>query len=80
MDGFGNNLLLLYKNGFTTGKDYEQEVASISRMLRAAWSAENFCKVTELADHYRITRKPHRILREAAHYQLRPFRFLVNLN
>jgi hypothetical protein len=80
MEGFGDNLLLVFRNGFMTEQEYEAEVELISHILRIAWTNENFCTVHELLDRNRITSNPQRIDRESRHYQLRPFRFLINKN
>lgn len=80
MEGFGNNLLLVIRNGFMTERDYEEEVEAISHLLRATWTREAFCTAHELVDRNRITANPLKIQKEASHYSLRPFRFLINKN
>lgn len=80
MEGFGNNLFLLFRNGFMTEQDYEEEVQVISLILRIAWNDPEFCNAHELVDRNRITSNPKKIYRESRHYRLRPFRFLINKN
>jgi hypothetical protein len=74
------DLLVLLKNEFASQQAIEQELQSINHMLIQAESTEQFCRAHELADRYRITSKPKRILRAIRFTELKPFRFLINKN
>lgn len=80
MKGFSKNLLVVFKNGFMTEQAFEQEVEIITRILHITESSDQFCKVTELVDRNSISSKKSKILKEAKHFRLRPFRFLLNKN
>lgn len=80
MEGFGANLLLVYRNGFMTEQEYAMEREMISSLLRIIWTDEQFCRVHELANRNSITSNPQKIRRESRHYRLRPFCFLINKN
>jgi len=80
MKGFSKNLLVVFKNGYMTEQAFEQEVETITRILHITESSDQFCKVTELVDRNRISSKKRKILKEAKHFRLRPFRFLLNKN
>ncbi|MCX6316494.1 MAG: hypothetical protein NTW29_04340 [Bacteroidetes bacterium] len=80
MMGFGDDLLLIYRNGFKTEQEYEEEVKAISHLLRMTWTLDNFCISHELLDHYRITSKRILIERELKQGSHRPFRFFINKN
>jgi hypothetical protein len=80
MKSFRKNLFVFFKNGFMTEQAWEQQVEAVTEILQITESSEEFCKATELVNRNRITSKPHKILKEAKHYRLRPFRFLINKN
>jgi len=58
----------------------EEELQDLHRVIQCVENRDSFCVAHELVDRNRITRKAHRILREADRYALRPFRFLINRN
>lgn len=74
------NLLVLIRNEFMTEQAIEQEVECLNQLLLRTESAEQFCLANELVDRNHITSKAGKILKEARHQQLRPFRFLINKN
>jgi hypothetical protein len=80
MKGFSKNLLVVFRNEFMTEQAFEHEVEAITEILLITDSSEHFCTATELVDRNRITSNPNKILKEAKHYRLRPFRFLINKN
>jgi hypothetical protein len=80
MKGFSKNLLIFFNNGFMTEQAWGHEVEAITEILRITDSPEQFCIATELVDRNRITSKSKKILKEASHFRLRPFRFLINKN
>lgn len=80
MEGFGDNLLLVYRNGLMSEQEYDAEVKAISSILRTAWTFDNFCISHELVDRYHITSSRIKIERELKHFELRPFRFFINKN
>ncbi|MBL7732712.1 MAG: hypothetical protein JNM88_16160 [Chitinophagaceae bacterium] len=80
MSGLNKNLVLLFKDGFGSEGDREQEVKALNQMLKTADSPEQFCIANELLNRNHITSNPRRILKEAAHFRLRPFRFFINKN
>lgn len=80
MKAFSKNLLVIFKNGFLTEQAWEQEAAALVKILRITESPEQFCTATELVDRNRVTSNSKKIVKEAKHYRLRPFRFLINKN
>lgn len=80
MKGFSKNLSLIFKNGFMTDQAWKQEVKALNQILLITDSPEQFCIATELVDRNSITSNPKKILKEAAHFRLRSFRFLINKN
>jgi hypothetical protein len=80
MKHFGGNLSVFFMHGFMTEQAWEQEVEALTQILRITESAEQFCLATELVERNRITNQPKKILLEASHHRLRPFRFLINKN
>lgn len=58
----------------------EKEVSYLNGILSIADTPEAFCKANELVDRNSITSNPRKILKEASHFRLREFRFLINKN
>lgn len=80
MNAVSKNLLLVFKNGFSSEQEWEHEVESLNRILLITESPEQFCTANELVNRNRITSNAKRILKEAKHFRLRPFRFFINRN
>jgi hypothetical protein len=72
----GRDILVI----FSDDQIDEAEVAKLDRILQLAETPDAFCGAHELVDRNRITSCKKTILREARHYRLRPFRFLINKN
>lgn len=58
----------------------EKEVYYLNGILAVADTPRQFCQANELVNRNSITRRPRKILKEAGHFQLRPFRFIINKN
>ena len=80
MKSFRRNLYIFFKNGFISEQAWEHQMQAITEILQITESPEQFCTATELVDRNRITSNPQTILKEAKHFRLRPFRFLINKN
>lgn len=63
-----------------TEQAIEKEVVCLNYLLSTTDTPEQFCNATELVDRNRITSNPRKILKEANHFRLRMFRFLINKN
>ena len=80
MKGFSKNLLVLFKDGLATDQARIQELKSLAPLLRIVNDPEVFCRSTELATRTGITFSAEKILKEARHFRLRPFHFLISKN
>ncbi|MBN8686271.1 MAG: hypothetical protein J0M10_04610 [Chitinophagales bacterium] len=80
MKRFDRNILLFTREAFMSEQAIEKEVISLKYLLSVADTPEQFCMVTELVNRNRITTNPRKIVKEANHFRLRPFRFLINKN
>lgn len=80
MKGFRKNLLVLFKDGLVTDQARAQELESLTPVLRLVNDPETFCRSNELATRTGITIRPEKIMKEARHFRLRPFHFLINKN
>jgi len=80
MNRYGRNLLVILKTDFLSEKAIEQEYHYLHELVLSTESPEQFCIAHELVDRNRITSRKKRILKEARHFELRPFRFLINKN
>lgn len=80
MKNLGRNILLLFKDEFMSEQAIEQEVAYLNEILSVTDTVERFCNANELVDRNRITSNRKKILKEANHLRLRPFRFFINKN
>ena len=58
----------------------EKEVSYLNGILSVADTTEAFCRANELVDRNSITSNPRKILKEARHFRMREFRFLINKN
>lgn len=58
----------------------EKEVYWLNGILAVADTPRHFCMVNELVNRNFISTSPRKIIKEARHFQLRPFRFLINKN
>ncbi|MBM3416563.1 MAG: hypothetical protein FJY20_08965 [Bacteroidetes bacterium] len=76
MKSSNRDILVLLKSQTITDGDLQK----LHNILHTIESPEQFCKAHELVNRNRITSAPSKILREARHYFLRPFRFLINRN
>ncbi|HSU28236.1 MAG TPA: hypothetical protein VLJ68_07635 [Chitinophagaceae bacterium] len=74
------NLLVLVRNTSMTDRDIESEVEGLNHLLMSIDNNTGFCIAHELADRYRITSKPIKILQAIREEELKPFRFLINKN
>lgn len=80
MNRYGRNLLVILKTDLLSEKALEKEYDYLHELLLHTESPEQFCLAHELVDRNRITSSKKKILKEARHFQLRPFRFLINKN
>lgn len=71
-----NRLLLVYCK--KTNQVPEPE--ALQSILQTVFTPEHFCISHELVNRNSITRRPKKILKEAAFSGMRPFRFLINKN
>ena len=74
------NILLFSRDEFMSEQAIEKEVSYLDGILSVADTPEAFCKANELVDRNSITSNPRKILKEASHFRLREFRFLINKN
>ncbi len=74
------NLLVVFSNRLPDEKTIEKEVESLNQILLNTESYEQFCTAHELVDRNRITSNKKKILKESRHFQMKPFRFLINKN
>jgi hypothetical protein len=80
MKNSGRNLVVLFNHQYRSEQAIEQEVECLHELLLHAESPLQFCSAHELVNRNRITSRKEKILREARHFRLRPFRFLINKN
>ncbi len=80
MKNLNQNILLLCRDEFMSEQAFEQEVLHLKGILSVVDTPEQFCIANELVGRFRITSNPKKILKEANHFRLRPFRFLINKN
>lgn len=80
MNHYKKNLLILFNTGWLNEKTIEFETECIAALLRSVETPECFCTAFELVNRNSITNKYKIILKEAGHFRLRPFRFLINKN
>lgn len=76
MKSFNRDILVLLKSEAMT----DRELRGLHNIFQAIESPQQFCTAHELVDRNRITTNPKKIRKEARHYFLRPFRFLINKN
>ena len=74
------DILVVVRNQFLDDKAISQEVECLNEILRRVESNDVFCIAHEIADRYRISSKPRRILKAIRFLQLKPFCFLLNKN
>jgi hypothetical protein len=74
------DILVLFGNKEVESSELDHHLRSLHSILEQVETPEVFCRVHELVDRDRITRKPKKILKETKYYRLRPFRFLINKN
>lgn len=80
MKNSGRNLVVLFNHEYRSERAIEQEVEGLHELLLHTESPEQFCTAHELVNRNRITSRKEKILKEARHFRLRPFRFLINKN
>ena len=80
MKPFSRNIVLFSRDEFMSEQAIEKEVSYLNGILSIADTPEAFCKANELVDRNSITSNPRKILKEASHFRLREFRFLINKN
>jgi hypothetical protein len=76
----GRNLLLVFNSGLLDEKGMQKQIACLNDVLQNTESPDQFCRVHELVNRNRITSNKRKIWKEAGHFRLRPFRFLINKN
>lgn len=80
MKPFSRNILLFSREEFMSEQAIEKEVFYLNGILSVADTPEAFCRANELVDRNYITSNPQKILKEASHFRMREFRFLINKN
>ena len=80
MKNLNRNLLVLFKDEFMTEQAIEREVSYLNEILSVTDTPEKFCAANELVDRNSITSNKKKMLKEANHFRLRPFRFFINKN
>jgi hypothetical protein len=80
MNRFTRNILLFSREEFMSEQAIEKEVSYLNGILSVADTTEAFCRANELVDRNSITSNPRKILKEARHFRMREFRFLINKN
>ena len=80
MNRFTRNILLFSREEFMSEQAIEKEVSYLNGILSVADTTGAFCRANELVDRNSITSNPRKILKEAGHFRMREFRFLINKN
>lgn len=80
MKHLNKNLLLLFNVESLPGNKLEIQVSTINRLLASVDTPEQFCTANELVNRNSITSNKKKMLKEASHFRLRPFRFFINKN
>lgn len=80
MKNYNRDLLVLYNADVYNEDLLQHEVECLHRILLKAERSNFFCSAHELVTRNKITTKPRSILKAAAHFNLRPFHFLINKN
>lgn len=74
------SLLILFNTGWLDDKAIEYKTECVYAVLQTIETPKHFCTAFELVNRNTITSNPKIILREAKHFRLRAFRFLINKN
>lgn len=80
MNRLTRNIVLISREEFMSEQAIEKEVLYLNGILAVADTPEAFCIANELVDRNSITINPRKILKEARHFRMREFRFLINKN
>lgn len=80
MRPFDRDLLVMLRTEFMTEQAIEQEVENIHNLLIETEVPEIFCTAHELANRYKISQNPNKILLASLDVTLKPFHFLINKN
>ena len=80
MKPFSRNIVLFSRDEYMSEQSIEKEVSYLNGILSIADTPEAFCNANELVDRNSITSNPRKILKEASHFRMREFRFLINKN
>lgn len=80
MNNYNRDLLLLYKEEVYNDDLIQYQVECLHRILLTVEQSEVFCRVHELVNRYKITRKKKAILKAIEWPELKPFYFLINKN
>ena len=74
------HLFILFNCEWLNEKAIRQTSQSVHQILQDINSPSRFCTSFELVNRNSITQNPKIMLREAAHFRLRSFRFFIGKN
>ncbi|RYY83523.1 MAG: hypothetical protein EOO15_21205 [Chitinophagaceae bacterium] len=80
MENGKRDLLVLLKEQNQSQQALNQTVECLNKILSQVECNEVFCQAHELVTRTHITRKPRKILKAVATFELKPFYFLINKN
>ena len=80
MENSKRDLLVLLKENNQNQQALNDAVDCLNRILSEVECNEVFCQAHELVTRNSITRKPRKILKAVASFELKPFYFLINRN
>ncbi|GAB4093595.1 hypothetical protein [Flaviaesturariibacter terrae] len=80
MENGKRDLLVLLKEQNQSQQALNQTVDCLNKILTQVECNKVFCQAHELVTRNSITRKPSKILKAVASFELKPFYFLINKN
>jgi hypothetical protein len=80
MENRNRDLLVLLKTTSLSGDAFEKHIECLHNILLQVEHDNAFCQAHELVARNSITSRKKKILKAAAHAELKPFYFLINKN
>ena len=80
MENRNRDLLVLLKTTSLSGDAFEKHIECLHNILLQVEHDTAFCQAHELVARNSITSRKKKILKAAAHAELKPFYFLINKN
>jgi hypothetical protein len=80
MINLNRDIMVMFRHESMSEQAIQKEVENLNKILIQAESHESFCTAHELVNRNAITSDRKKIIKEAAFYTLRPFKFLLNKN